>query len=748
MRFQLLGPVEVRDDDTPVPIGGPRAKAVLVSLLLRAGEVVPFEALLDSVWDHEPPRSALATLHVYVSRLRARLPWARIVTEVGSYRFDVDPMQVDVDRFHRLVRRGRDSVAAGDLTGGRETLQAALDLRRGRPLADVPGEFARTQAAILDDLWLTVREERFDVDLELGRHAELVPELRAAAHEFPLRERLTAQLMLALHRCGRSAAALDALQATRRTMVQLQGIEPGPQLRRLQQRILRNDHTLAPGPPFLRCGLPRDTATLVGRDRELARIVATADHSGPVVWAVDGMPGAGKTALANHAAHRLADRYPDLQLMLDLRGHTPGEHPAEPAQLLEIALRSAGVPGSALPDCPQAMLALWRATTARRRCVLVLDNAATAAQVTPLLPTGDSLTLVTSRHRLADLDDVHTLTLGPLDDDPARALFAQVTGDGRALAEPAEAELATRLCGNLPLAIRIAAGRLRHRPSWKVAQLNSLLRDEQRRLGELRLSTVDVMATFALSYQQLDPDERRLFRLLGLHLSADFDSRSAAAMADIPPAHASRLLESLVDVHMLQQHGFDRYRFHDLLRLYAATHVAREERYDDQVAAEHRALRYYLHTAANVRAALFPSARPLPLHPAAGIVPSEFVSPADAVAWRERERLSLVSSSVGPPPWANEKPEPRVPWHELPERFRSGHVVGRMLSRPLPWPDDPQTCEARLANDLGVLSTWLHDYSAAAECHTEALRLFREAGAETDVAATLHALDVIGRRRR
>ncbi|RZQ60760.1 AfsR/SARP family transcriptional regulator [Amycolatopsis suaedae] len=743
MRFQLLGPVEVRHRGEPVAIGGPRAKAVLVALLLRAGRTVSFDTLLDSVWDHDPPRSALATLHAYVSRLRAQLPEARITTEPGGYRFDVDPGQLDVDRFHLLVEQGRAAVASGDPARGREYFNSALDLRRGRALADVPGRFAQAQAAVLDDLWSTVREERFAADLDLGRHAELVPELRAAVDECPLRERLIAQLMLALHRCGQSAAALEVFQTARLTLVQRQGLEPGTALRQLQLRILRNDSGLAPAGSLPYRGLPRDTPFLAGRDAEIARI----ENAGSAVWAVDGMPGAGKTALAVRAAHRVADRYPDIQLALDLRAHTAGERATEPAQLLETALRSTGVPGSALPGSEQAMAELWRARTATRRCVLVLDNAATPAQVRPLLPAGDALVLVTSRHRLADLDGAHRMTLGPLADADARDLFVHVTGDERAVAEPGEAELAARLCGNLPLAIRIAAGRLRHRPSWQVAQLNTLLRDEQRRLGELRLSTVDVTATFGLSYQQLDAAERRLFRLLGLHLSADFDSLAAAAMADLPPDRARSLLASLVDVHMLQQPGADRYRFHDLLRLYATERALAEEPDADQVTAERRTLRYYLHTAANVRHTLFPTAPRLPLGPLGGIVPSEFASAADALAWRERERLSIVNSSIGPPPWANVGPEPRTPWPELPERFRREHVVGRMLAKPLPWPGDPLTSQARTCNDLGVLCTWLYDYEAAAACHTEALRLFREARQDVDVAATLHALDVIELRR-
>jgi hypothetical protein len=412
--------------------------------------------------------------------------------------------------------------------------------------------------------------------------------------------------------------------------------------------VLARFAPLKPGSPAERPGLaagrsdlPRDVSHFTGRAGELRRLLDDVDDKTCApVFAIDGMAGVGKTALAVHAAHRLGVRYPDGRLFLDLHGHTPGHEPLTSEAALEKLLRATGVHGAELPDDPDERAALWRARSAGRRLLLVLDNAADAAQVGPLLPgTPGCRVLITSRRRLVELDATATISLDVPPPDEALALFTRVIGDSRARAEPAAAREVLSLCGRLPLAIGMVAARLRSRPAWTVRHLSRRLHEE--RLAEI---VTGVAAAFSMSYEHLAPDQRRLFRLLGMHPGTDFDVHLVAALLMTDLNEAERLLEQLVDLHLLQQPRPGRYRFHDLLRQHARATARIEEPVVSHHESLHRILDYFLFTAAHAWCRLAPGQRQLPLdiaHPPAYVPP--FEDHPRAVVWWDAEAANLAA---------------------------------------------------------------------------------------------------------
>ena len=557
--FRVLGPVQVWDGGQRVAVGGPQPEKVLAALLLAEGRVVPLDELVDALWDADPPPTATHQVHKLIAGLRRRIPGS-IETDGPGYRIRLDGSTVDAASFAGL---------AAERTI--PSLTAALALWRGPALGGIDSRALRTRAVTLDARRLAVAEMLVELRLAAGEAAAVAVELPALIAAHPLRETLRGQLMVALYRCGRQAEALAAYAETRALLARELGVEPGPELARVHRQVLHADPALDPALPKAPCTLPYDLPDFAGRSADLGRLRATADAV--VITAIDGMAGIGKTALAVHAAHRLARRYPDGQLFCDLHAHTPGAQPVEPDVALERLLRMLGVPPESIPDGLDQRAARWRAELAGRRVLVVLDNASSAAQVRPLLPgSAACLALITSRRRLGVVEGATVLSLDVLPATEALELFAAVAGEGRAAAEPAAAAEVIELCGHLPLAIRIAATRLAHRPQWTVAAVARRLRAETDRLAELTLDDRGVGSAFALSYAQLEPAQHRMFRLLGLHPGADFDSWSAAALAGCPPAQAESVLEALVDAHLLRSAtgGKDgRYTFHDLLREYA-----------------------------------------------------------------------------------------------------------------------------------------------------------------------------------
>ncbi|WP_078893801.1 BTAD domain-containing putative transcriptional regulator [Streptomyces sp. CT34] len=621
LRFTVLGPVRAWRGGTPLAAGSPQQRALLAALLLRGGRTATAPELVDALWGDEPPHAALAALRTYASRIRKALGTDAdaLVSESGGYALrSVDglPLDLDHDTAEQYAADAEKAKAAGDRGRARELLDAALDLWDGEPLAGLSGPYAETQRTRLQEWRLSLTETRLELDLEAGCHAEAVSELTALTSAHPLRERLRELLMLALYRSGRQAEALAVYADTRRLLADELGVDPCASLSDLHQRILRADTELdapatgdysgSPEATFVRPRqLPATVADFTGRAafvKELGDQLATAEGSVMAVSAVAGIGGVGKTTLAVHVAHAAREHFPDGQLYIDLQG--AGHNPSEPEAVLGAFLRALGAPDSAIPDGLEERSALFRSTLAGRRVLALLDNARDAAQVRPLLPgTEGCAALITSRSRMIDLAGAHLVDLDVMSPEEALRLFARIVGEERVASERQAAMAVVGACGFLPLAIRIAASRLASRRTWTVSSLASKLADERRRLDELRAGDLAVKATFELGYKQLEPAQARAFRLLGLADGPDISLAASAALLDMDVDDAEELVESLVDASLLESAAPGRYRFHDLVRLYARACAERDEHPpSERDAALSRLLDFYLATATQVYA--------------------------------------------------------------------------------------------------------------------------------------------------
>src|ERR1700722_13244283 len=621
MRFRLLGPLEIRTgEDDWRGIGAPKWRAVLAALLINAGQIVPADVLINEVWPDTPPAKAGNLISIYVLRLRRLLgdtDSTVLVTRAPGYQLRLGPADTDAQVCEALVREGGRASAADDPERAAAQLAEALALWHGSPLADVPSTpLIETEAERLADLLLDAGELRITAELACGSHAQVIPELRRLLADHALRENLWLLLMRALDGAGRHAEALEAYGQARRVLAEELGVDPGAELRQYHAELLAKDDALtrdagdapgiisaatvtassgpassAPAPPEARvprtvpvpAQLPADVADFTGRDDQVRRLVdllssaGSDDESGAVrIALVAGAGGLGKTPLALHAAHRARASFSDGQLYVDLLGATP--HPLPAADVLARFLRDLGVDGREIPVDEDERAARYRTILAGRRMLIVLDNARDAAQVRSLLPGSASCAaLVTTRSRMADLASTRLVDLNVLDDDEALTLFTRVVGDERAAAEPeATAELLLA-CAGLPLAIRICAARLNTRSGWTIGAMASRLRDEHRRLDELRAGDMAVRASFQVSFTSLpssvQPDAvaaADAFRMLGLWHGPSISSDAAAALFGTAEYLAEDALEILVDAHLLESTASGWYKFHDLLRVYAS----------------------------------------------------------------------------------------------------------------------------------------------------------------------------------
>ncbi|MFJ4502997.1 AfsR/SARP family transcriptional regulator [Streptomyces sp. NPDC088864] len=613
LHFSVLGPVRVRRGGEPLASGSPQQRALLTALLLRGGRTATAGELIDGIWGDEPPSQALAAIRTYASRLRKVLGSDTLVSDSGGYAMRTAPDALDLTVAQELAAGAEKARAAGDRDAARALLNKALGLWDGEALASVPGPYAEYQRTRLEEWRLQLTETRLDLDLETGCHAEAVSELTALTAAHPLRERLRELLMVALYRSGRQAEALAVYADTRRLLAEELGVDPRQELAQLQQRILRADEELArpaddPAPaaaPVRPAQLPATVPDFTGRAafvRELGDRLATAEGSVMAVSALAGIGGVGKTTLAVHVAHQARKHFPDGQLYVDLQG--AGARAAEPETVLGSFLRALGTADSAIPDTLDERAALYRSTLDGRRVLILLDNAHDAAQIRPLLPgTEGCAALVTSRVRMVDLAGAHLVDLDVMSPDEALQLFTRIVGEERINSEREAALDVVAACGFLPLAIRIAASRLASRRTWTVSVLAAKLADERRRLDELQAGDLAVKATFELGYGQLEPAQARAFRLLGLADGPDISLAAAAALLDLDPHTAEDLLEALVDTSLVESAAPGRYRYHDLVRLYARSCAERDEqRPGERAEALSRLLDFYLATAAGVYA--------------------------------------------------------------------------------------------------------------------------------------------------
>ncbi|WP_406201246.1 NB-ARC domain-containing protein [Streptomyces sp. NBC_01017] len=614
LRFGVLGPVRAWRGEEQLPTGSPQQRALLAALLLREGRTATAAELIDALWGEEPPSQALAAVRTYASRLRKVLDPGVLVSESGGYAVrGLAEGALDLATAQELAAEAEKARGAGDLCHARDVLGRALALWDGEVLAGVPGAYAEAQRVRLEEWRLQLLESRLDMDLEQGCHAEAVSELTALTAEHPLRERLRELLMLALYRSGRQAEALAVYADTRRLLADELGVDPRPDLKELQQRILQADPGLAepsapvgdpPVLPVRPAQLPATVPDFTGRSAfvsELSEVLASSEGRVMAVSALAGIGGVGKTTLAVHVAHQARSAFPDGQLYVDLQG--AGPRAAEPETVLGSFLRALGTADSAIPDSLEERSALYRSVLDGRRVLVLLDNARDAAQVRPLLPgTEGCAALVTSRVRMVDLAGAHLVDLDVMSPDEALSLFTKIVGEERVASEREAALDVVAACGFLPLAIRIAASRLAARRTWTVSVLAAKLADERRRLDELQAGDLAVKATFELGYGALDPAQARAFRLLGLADGPDISLAAAAAVLDLPAEDTEDLLESLVDTSLLESAAAGRYRFHDLVRLYARACAERDEPPSERDAALSRLLDFYLVTAAGVYA--------------------------------------------------------------------------------------------------------------------------------------------------
>jgi len=652
----------------PVPRG--RQRAVLAVLLLNAGRVVSVGEIAETLWGPAPLPSASATVRNYVKRLRQVLGTAdqdRIVTRSPGYVIRVDPAELDVARFEVLLDRARSAALGGSWETAAPQARQALALWRGEPLADVESEaLALHEVPRLAELRLQAAELWIEAELRLGRHGVVIAELERMAAAHPLREHLHALLMLALYRDGRQAEALAAYQRARRLLIAELGAEPGAELSELHRQILTTGPVqagpesghLVPGGASPSAVVPQElpgpVAQFAGRAAELAELtgmLALASAEGPrtlIVAAISGMAGAGKTALALQWAHQVADRFPDGQLHVNLRGYDPGQ-PMSAGDALAGFLRSLGVAERDIPAETAERAARYRSLVAGRRMLIMIDNAGDAEQVRPLLPGSPScVAVVTSRDALAGLvarDGAQRLDLGPLPLAEAVGLLRALIGE-RADDEPEAVAALAGYCGRLPLALRVAAERAAASAGVSLAAVTSELADQQGRLDLLdaagdRLTAV--RAVFSWSVRHLDDETARTFRLLGLHPGTDFDAYAAAALAGTTLRQARWVLDRLARASLIQPAGTGRYGMHDLLRAYAADQAADTGSELERGAALTRLFDHYLATAAVAARALFPGDPDQPaLSVPAGLVPP-VASPAAALAWLDAERSTLVA---------------------------------------------------------------------------------------------------------
>ena len=599
LEFQLLGAVRARLEGAPLELGSPQQLAVLARLLLAAGRAVPVQDLVDGIWGEVSPPRAVGTVRTYVSRLRALLDPGRaergrgdtVLVSVGDgYALRSPDGALDLDVFERLRTDAGKQQSAGDPGAASVLLDRALALWNGEPLAGVPGEYASRERDRIAALRFDAMEEKAGADLAQGLPGHAVALLGPLVAEQPLRERPRAQLMLALYRSGRQAEALGVYADTRRLLVDELGVEPGPELAALHRRILAADPGLDPppasGPDTTAAPLPRpsqlpsDLPDFIGRTETVAyllRALAESQQGSAVgVYALSGLGGVGKTTLAVHVAHRARGTFPDGQLYADLNGTQAV--PADPADVLAQFLTALGTPPEQLPEQLEQRSSLLRSLLADRSVLMLLDNARDAAQVRPLLPgTSGNAVLVTSRTRPAGLPGVRLLDVSALEQGEAVSLLAAVAGPGRIADEEPAARALVNACALLPLAVRIVAARLAARPSWTVGSLLARLEDQRRRLDELRVGDLAVEATFQLGYRQLTVDQARAFRLLALPEGPSLPLGGAAAVLGTAESETEDLAESLVDAGLLEADGAGRYRYHDLLRLFARSRAEAED---------------------------------------------------------------------------------------------------------------------------------------------------------------------------
>jgi DNA-binding SARP family transcriptional activator/Tfp pilus assembly protein PilF len=782
----ILGALVVSRDGVAVALAGARRRALVCRLAVAGGHAVSAGQLAEDLWEGHPGPGTPATLQSHVSHLRRLLGPGWLVSREGGYALDLGAVEIDAMLFERETEAGLGHLTADDLDEAASLLASALGRWRGPALADVAGQlWAAGEVTRLEDLRLRATEGLLEARLALGEHDAVADAAEAAVRGHPLRERLWSLLMLALYRSGRQADALAAYQRLRRHLDDELGLAPGPDVTALQGGILRQDAGLdiparatvlaraavaARAVPVPR-ELPADVEGFTSREVELAELDYLLPVTGPpapgaprgpvVISAVAGTAGVGKTALAVRWAHRVADSFPDGQLYVNLRGYDPGQ-PMTATEALAGFLRSLGVAGAEVPLEEAERSARYRSLLAGKRVLVVLDNAATAEQVRPLLPGSPSvMVMVTSRDALAGLvarDGAHRLDLDVLPTADAATLLHTLIGP-RADADPAATLVLAGQCARLPLALRVAAELAVARPDMPLAGLVAELAGQQDRLTLLDAGGdpgAAVASVFSWSYRHLPPDTGRMFRLLGLHPGADWDRYAAAALAGTDLAPAGQQLATLARAHLIQPAGAGRYGLHDLLRAYAAGLAARHDDEQARQAALTRLFDYYLAACAAVMDSISPADRHYRPDPPITDTPlPQLGDPAIARTWADAElgTLTTVATHTASRGWPGHATRLAA---TLMHYFDGGHYAEASIlySQALTAARDSgdRVAQARILAYLGSLLSSQGRYQQGLGYCQQALALAREIGDQPAQAETLNILvmayDRLGRYRQ
>lgn len=666
--IRLLGPLEVEVAGVPVVLQR-RARGLLAVLALEAGRPVQPDHLLKLLWGECVKSAERAVLHTTVSRLRAALTLggvqpraAPLERRAGGYQLTIDRSCVDALRFNDLLERARREAAPRRRA---DLLREALRLWRGPAGADADLERVRHLLMPFEERRVRAIEECTEIDLELGQPAAVVPDLMDLVAADPRRETPRRLLMLALHRSGRRIEALEVFRDFAHRLASEFGLDPGAELQQLHQAILRDDagpampsagrsrRGAADGPSRIRVPrqLPPTLPAFVGREIILTefRMLLATDRLAtlPAVIACHGVAGVGKSTVVIRAAHEAAELFPHGQLYVDLHGSTPGLLPVEPIEVLGRLLRALGMPATQVPTTVDEATGALRSMLATRRVLIVADNAADAAQVRPLMPASSgSALLVTSRRMLAALDGVTHVAVDVMSRDEALALLGRLCGHERIAAEPAHAVALTELCDHLPLALKIVGARLASRPGWSLGALVEQLDDERRRLDELVIDDLAVRISLRATYsgvKRASPTAARLFRLMSVVMVPVITPQIAEDLLGAPGVDARAALASLAHSHLIEPSTSDRYRVHDLLRLFAAERALAEDSPDERDGAIHRVLDRYLSTLRTACDLVRAIPRREHHTDPENLAPVPLTERASATAWLESERVNLTA---------------------------------------------------------------------------------------------------------
>ncbi|MQA11655.1 MAG: SARP family transcriptional regulator [Pseudonocardiaceae bacterium] len=750
--FRVLGPLEVNVAGRALPLGGPKPRMLLATLVLQSNVPVSTDALVDVLWPRRAPPSATANIRTYVHSLRRCLADGgseladRLCSKPSGYLLATEPGELDMALFETRVAEAKQAHARREPEAALELLRLAGGLWRGEVLEDLPHSHGwEATVARLDELRLSVREQQTKIQIDLGRHDEAIVELRGLLAEHPLREELWQRLIDALVAGRRTAEALNAYAEVEQVLLDELDAEPGPELQRVRARLFGP----SPVDPFPVSQLPLDPPDFTGRSDTVAELEPLLREQGrdgtPTVAVLSGAPGVGKSAIAVHVAHAVRSAFPDGQLHVDLRGTSAT--PRAPGDVLAELLRSLGVPDAGMPRELTERAALLRSRLASRRVCIVLDDASGAAQVRPLLPgTGGCAMLITSRVRMPQLAGTRSVHVDVLGESEAVRLLGTIVGHRRTSAEPEAAASIVRSCGGLPLAIRVIGAKLADRAGCALGALAERLLDERRRLDELRIGDLEVRASVTLSYDLLPADAARAFRWLGVLGSVQFPGWVVAALLDRP--EADHVQDALVDASLVELVGSDalgrpRYRLHDLLRCHAAERAALDGE-SERRSAIRRVLEGYLHHATA-------AVREMPSHffgvaevgpPAGSWCPGKHDgSPADPVGWFEAEAGTAVAAISLARQWGLDELAWRLtaaftPYFDLRghrENWRDTHDIALAAARRA----DDAYGEAVVLRNLGQLHVYRDRYADALATFRRSERLFRQVGDDRGTAIAL-----------